>query len=62
MFAPGPYTLIVHSHDSRGMLSRVQHIDACDVSSRSYFPAVDFVDEIKGATVPRFDLELVPGP
>jgi lipopolysaccharide transport system ATP-binding protein len=62
MLAPGSYTLIVYSYDPRGVLSWVEHIDACDVSSRSYFSAVDFMDEIKGATVPRFDIELVPGP
>jgi hypothetical protein len=41
-------------------LAWIEHIDACDISSRSYFPAVDFIDEIKGATVPRFDVELLP--
>jgi hypothetical protein len=62
MLAPGSYTLIVYSYDPRGVLAWVEHIDACDVSSRSYFPAVDFIDEIKGATVPRFDIELVQSP
>ena len=62
MLAPGSYTLIVYSYDPRGVLSWVEHIDACDVTSRSYFPAVDFIDEIKGATVPRFDIELVQSP
>jgi lipopolysaccharide transport system ATP-binding protein len=60
MLAPGSYTLIVYSYDPRGVLAWIEHIDACDVSSRSYFPAVDFIDEIKGSTVPRFDVQLVP--
>jgi ABC-type polysaccharide/polyol phosphate transport system ATPase subunit len=60
MLAPGSYFLIVYAYDPRGTLTWVEHIDACDISSRSYFPAVDFIDEIKGATVPRFDVELLP--
>ena len=59
MLAPGSYFLIVYAYDPQGTLAWVEHIDACDISSRSYFPAVDFIDEIKGATVPRFDVELL---
>jgi lipopolysaccharide transport system ATP-binding protein len=60
MLAPGAYFLIVYAYDARGTLAWIEHIDGCDISSRSYFPAVDFIDEIKGATVPRFDVELLP--
>lgn len=60
MLAPGPYFLIVYAYDPRGVLAWIEHIDACDISSRSYFPAVDFIDEIKAATVPSFDVELLP--
>jgi ABC-type polysaccharide/polyol phosphate transport system ATPase subunit len=59
MLAPGPYFLIVYAYDPKGTLAWVEHIDACDVSSRSHFAAVDFIDEIKGTTVPRFDVELL---
>lgn len=59
MLAPGSYFLIVYAYDPRGVLAWIEHIDACDISSRSYFPAVEFIDEIKGATVPRFDIELL---
>jgi ABC-type polysaccharide/polyol phosphate transport system ATPase subunit len=60
MLAPGSYFMTVYAYDPRGILAWIEHIDACDISSRSYFPAVDFIDEIKGATVPRFDVELLP--
>jgi ABC-type polysaccharide/polyol phosphate transport system ATPase subunit len=58
MLAPGSYFLVVYAYDPRGALAWIEHIDACDISSRSYFRAVDFIDEIKGSTVPRFDVEL----
>jgi hypothetical protein len=56
MLAPGRYYLLVYAYDPRGVLAWVEHIDACDISSRSYFPAVDFIDDIKGATVPMFEV------
>jgi len=59
MLAPGPYYLIVYAYDPRGVLAWIEHIDACTISARSYFPAVDFIDEIKGTTVPHFHVELL---
>lgn len=59
MLAPGPYFLIVYAYDPRGVLAWIEHIDACTISARSYFPAVDFIDEIKGTTVPHFHVELL---
>jgi ABC-type polysaccharide/polyol phosphate transport system ATPase subunit len=61
MLAPGHYFLILYAYDPRGVLVWVEHIDACDISAMSYFPAVDFIDEIKGSTVPRFNVEVVRG-
>jgi lipopolysaccharide transport system ATP-binding protein len=58
MLAPGRYYLLVYAYDPRGVLAWVEHIDACDISSQSCFPAVNFVDDIKGATVPRFDVQV----
>jgi ABC-type polysaccharide/polyol phosphate transport system ATPase subunit len=59
MLAPGPYYLTVYAYDPRGVLAWTEHIDACTISARSYFPAVDFIDEIKGTTVPLFHVELL---
>jgi ABC-type polysaccharide/polyol phosphate transport system ATPase subunit len=59
MLAPGQYYLILYAYDAEGVLAWVEHIDACSVSAKSYFPAVDFIDEIKGTTVPHFEIELL---
>lgn len=59
MLAPGQYYLIIYVYDARGALAWVEHIDACTISGKSYFPGVDFIDQIKGATVPRFDIALL---
>jgi lipopolysaccharide transport system ATP-binding protein len=59
MLAPGQYYLLVYVYNAGGVLAWVEHIDACTISSKSYFPAVHFIDDIKGATVPRFDIELL---
>jgi lipopolysaccharide transport system ATP-binding protein len=57
--APGQYFLIVYAFDASGVLAWVEHIDACVVSAKSFFPAVEFIDEIKGVTVPSFTVELI---
>jgi ABC-type polysaccharide/polyol phosphate transport system ATPase subunit len=59
MLAPGHYYLVVYAYNTPGALAWIEHIDACTISAKSYFPAVEFIDEIKGATVPRFEIELV---
>jgi hypothetical protein len=59
MLAPGHYYLIVYAYNSAGVLAWVEHIDACTISAKSYFPAVEFIDDIKAATVPRFEIELL---
>jgi ABC-type polysaccharide/polyol phosphate transport system ATPase subunit len=59
MLAPGQYSLVLYVYNTDGVLAWVEQIDACTISSRSYFPGVDFIDEIKGTTVPRFDIEIV---
>src|SRR5262249_43809120 len=59
MLAPGQYSLVLYVYNTDGVLAWVEQIDACTISSRSYFPGVDFIDEIKGTTVPRFDIEVV---
>lgn len=56
--APGRYYLLVYAYDPSGVLAWIENIDACDVSARAYFGCVDFVDEIKGVTVPEFTVEL----
>jgi ABC-type polysaccharide/polyol phosphate transport system ATPase subunit len=60
MLAPGSYFMIVYAYDPGGILAWSENVDACDISSHSYFPAVDFIDEIKATTVPRFEIELLP--
>jgi lipopolysaccharide transport system ATP-binding protein len=59
MLAPGQYFLLVYVYDKTGVLAWVEHIDACTISSKSYFPGANFIDDIKGATVPRFEIELL---
>jgi lipopolysaccharide transport system ATP-binding protein len=56
--APGKYFLIIYAYEPKGVLAWVEHIDACDISARAYFGSVDFVDEIKGVTVPEFTVDL----
>ena len=57
--APGEYSMIIWVYDSDGVLAWVERIDACTISGKSYFPAVDFIDEVKGVTVPNFRIEQV---
>jgi ABC-type polysaccharide/polyol phosphate transport system ATPase subunit len=61
MLAPGNYSLIVWAYDPHGVLAWIERVEACDIGSHSYFPAVDFIDEIKATTVPRFDVEILAG-
>jgi lipopolysaccharide transport system ATP-binding protein len=58
MLAPGRYYLLVYAYDASGALAWIEHIEACDVTSRSYFPEVDFIADMKGATVPKFEVRI----
>ena len=58
MLAPGAYKMAIYAHQDGGAVLWVSDIDACRVSPKSHFGAVDFFDGIASAIVPRFDLTL----
>ena len=59
MAASGECYMALYMYDPRGVLCWIDHIGACDISARSCCPAVDFLDEINGATVPHFEVEVL---
>lgn len=61
--APGHYTLTVYARGDSGELLWVEEIPACCVLPVStLFPNLPFVEQVTGATVPAFTLNLEPCP
>jgi ABC-type polysaccharide/polyol phosphate transport system ATPase subunit len=58
--APGHYNLIVYAATGTKELCWVEHIDACTVSAASPFVSNAILDNVKGAVVPNFTVELLP--
>lgn len=61
--APGHYTLTVYARGDTGELLWVEEIPACCVLPVStLFPHLPFIEQVTGATVPAFSLDLEPCP
>lgn len=56
--SPGEYRLTVYAYDESGELVWVEGVEACTVSARAYFGQVEVFDELFGAIIPEFTLEV----
>jgi lipopolysaccharide transport system ATP-binding protein len=57
--APGRYRLTVYAYTPDGVLYWGEGIDACQVSAKPYFGIAECVEEIRGAILPRFEVDLL---
>jgi ABC-type polysaccharide/polyol phosphate transport system ATPase subunit len=58
--APGHFRMIIYAATGLRELCWVENIDACRISAASPFSSSAMLDDIKGATVPDFEVEILP--
>jgi len=56
---PGRYFLTVYAYSDQGVLLWAESIDACTISSKSYFGGAEYFDRLISAIIPEFEISLV---